>query len=288
MPRRRVMSASALNIKLHPHTPELYRALFDDVYQKRDCVKIRGTDWGTIGWMRPLNHVDPMEGLVGELYRFVNINSRDPWFDNRSREILEIGENDPPPVPDYLKPNLRRVLFIFYPQKHRLFFDSSKLSPSSAGKIFQGLFGSDHIVTKYGPVDVIVETSHEAIEKILKIPTKTRLEIYISLPNPDETSHLETKIRNRLASQRAKTLTEKYTSDKHIGLEPDEETIALMQVARSNGRITAIGYDGEKKIIEDTIPHPLVESEKYDPDRQPAINVLDALSSRLWSEISRI
>jgi len=81
MPRMRKFVAGALNIKIHPHSPDkyanLFRAVFDSVYS----VKIRGTDWGTPGWMDELISGRPIEGLYGEFYRFLNIDPLDPWFD---------------------------------------------------------------------------------------------------------------------------------------------------------------------------------------------------------------
>lgn len=39
-----------------------------------------------------------------------------------------------------------------------------------------------------------------------------------------------------------------------------------MNVARTNGKIIASGYDGEEKIEHSTVEHPVKERIKYDPE----------------------
>ena len=191
------------------------------------------------------------------------------------------------PVPEYLKPHLRKIIFVFYPKKHRLFFDMHKFSPNNARRLLSALFSHDTIVKNFGHVDVEVETSKEAIEKILEIPSKTKLEIKISLPNPDDISEEEQRVIDRLKNQNARTVKETYTSTKEEGLKPDHETITLMRVVKSNGYVHVTGYEGEKKIEKSTLDHPLFEQEYYNPDTTTTKDALLGLSGRLMASIAK-
>ena len=39
-----------------------------------------------------------------------------------------------------------------------------------------------------------------------------------------------------------------------------------MEVARSNGKVYAEGYDGETKVVHSTDKHPIKDRTKFDPD----------------------
>lgn len=289
MPQMRKLEVSALNIKIHPHAPKRYVKLLKDVFSAANSVKIRGTDWGTPGWISEVTPDQPREGLYGEFYKFLNIDPRDPWFDQRNREVIEIDEDqDELPVPEHLKPNLQKVRFVFYPKKHRLFFDSQNFSPNNARKLLTNLFSSKDITDKYGHVDIEVESSREAIDKILAIPSKTKLEIRISLPNPDDTSEDEQRVLDRLRGQNARTINETYTGLREEGLNPDESTKTLMRVAQSNGYVKATGYDGNVRVERSTIDHPLSEPEYYNPDTTSRMQTLLASSMRIMTNILRL
>jgi hypothetical protein len=285
----RKLVVSALNIKIHPHTPELYIDLFNSLFTSVKSVKIRGADYGTPGWISEVVPGRPLDGLQGEFYKFLSIDPRDPWFDERSREVIEIDDDeDELPVPEHLKPNLHKVRFVFYPKKHRLFFDSQKFSPNNARKLLVALCSFTEITDKYGHVDVEVESSREAIERILEIPAKTKLEIRISLPNPDDTSDDEQRVLDRLLSQNARTIEESYTGVKEEGLIPNEDTKTLMRVAQSNGYVKATGYDGDKRIERSTLDHPLVEPEFYNPETTSRMQTLITFSQQLMANVLRL
>lgn len=282
MPRKRKLLVGVLNIKIHPHSPERYVELFRDIFEAANSVQIRGNDWGTPGWISENITNQPLEGLNGQFYKFLNIDPRDPWFDQSRREVIEIeGEDAEPPVPSHLKPNLHKIRFAFFPKKHRFFYDTDRFTPLVARKFLRGLFDSPDIVSKYGYVDVEIVSSKEVIERLLAIPSKTKLEIRVSLPNPDDTSEEEQRVLDRLRNQNAKRVDEIYTGTKEDGLIPDADTIMLMRVATSNGYVKATGYEQGKKIDFSTLQHPLLEPEYYNPDTTSRRDALLSKSERL-------
>jgi hypothetical protein len=183
-------------------------------------------------------------------------------------------EGKPPIVPEHLKPNLREGLYLFSPKHHKLFFETAFLSPQSFSRLITSLFSQDPIYEKYGQVDVNVQSTQEAIEKILSIPRITRLDINFTMPNPDDLGALEQKIKDRLEKQHIRRIKQEATSTHKEGVKPDLETKALMSVALQNGEVNAVGYEGEQQKMLSTKDHPLTQSHYYNPKVQ---NRLDAM-----------
>ncbi|MEJ5328748.1 MAG: DUF4747 family protein [Desulfobaccales bacterium] len=276
MPRYKKLSVGVINIKIHPHAPMLYKNLLEDIFNFREKVKLRGSDWGTPGHIFYNNSDNNL--IKGFFYKYTNISPTQPWLSLIDYEPIynENGESIPQ-IPDYLKPNLKFIHFIFSIYKHRLFFDADAISPLIMGKLLKGLFQDRKIIDKYGDVDVIVQSSADAIEKILSIPSITKLEISITKLNPDELSGLKKEIYKRLERLRVRNHTEIDSSSKEIGLNPDEHTKALMELAIENGKIVATGYDGDEKIVESSEPHPVIKRGYYDPKREDIYRAMKRL-----------
>lgn len=288
MARYKTLTVGALNLKIHPHSPELYVKLFQEVFAIGEVVKIRGADWGMPGYLLTSSMGNPLEGMSGALYRFLNINPDEPWLDVTKRAPIREEDGTPiPQIPEHLKPNLREVPFVFYPQGHRFFFDAGSFSPSSAASLLRNISKNSSIIDKFGIIDVIVESSKEAIERILSIPSLTRLEIFITRPNADDISSQKRRFLERMESQNARTFKETVTSLKEQGINPDEETRVLMDLASSNGWVRGVGYAGETKREESTDPHPLLEKERYDPNKETAFGALRRFSAFMLSRLTK-
>lgn len=290
MARQKTMYASALNITIHPHSPRKYVKLLKMAHASNVKAKIRGTDWGTIGWIRPLVPDNDKKGLIGEFYRFINIDPFDSWFDEINREVITIdGEVvAEPPVPEHLKPHLRKVLFTFYPKMHLLVFDSKQISSTSIRNLLHGILNAEELREKFGDVTVNVESSHEGVRQILNIKQKSKIEIYITLPNPDDNSDDEQRVLDRLNSVKARKLSEIYTSHRGETLEPDDDMITLMNVAKSNGRVYARGYDDTGKVEKSTEDYPIKLQEQYNPNVTTEPEAIQRLSASIMREISRL
>lgn len=291
---RRVVSLSALNIKTHPHEPSKYVELLSNTFRESRAVKIRGYDYGMIGSMYNLERSNPLEGIHGTIFRFLNIDPHETWLDLTNKQPIEQteeGEDNEVTlnVPDHLKPNLRQIPYIFYPQKHRLFFDNKDLQPSSAQKLFTRLFSSKELFKAFGHVDVYVESSKEVIESILAIPHKQKISVHITRPNNDDMSEQAKRILDKIDHQNAKALNQELVAANADGLKPDEETIILIEAARSNGSVKAEGYDeNHKKIERSTVDHPLIEKAYYDEQTQTSLSAMHQLSARVLASIAKI
>jgi hypothetical protein len=283
------VEAGALNIKIHPHSTKRYVEYFEEIYSVGNHVKIWDKYYGTIGWLRAIDEEKPENGIEGEIYKYLNIDPTKQWFDKKENKTIKVDKKDnPPPIPDSLKPHLQEVYFLFFPQKHRLIFEANNLSHNSALKLFEGLLNNPTITKKFGISDIHIESSKETIEKILQLSRLAILEIHIALPNPDDNGMSdEEKILARMDDEGARTVFERKTAFKGKSLTPDDKTKLMMKVATSNGKVYAVGYDeGEKRVVESTENHPLKEKDYYDPDKINIYNAFKLLAKKMLGKIA--
>ena len=125
------------------------------------------------------------------------------------------------------------------------------------------LFNSPELFEKYGEVNVYTENDSEVIANILRIPSLTKLNIAITLPNDDDVSQQMERLVNKYKLEKIKKVQHDLTGYKEDGLAPDEETQAMMQLAVSNGKVTAVGYRGEERIEISTSSRPTTVKDVY-------------------------
>ena len=283
MTRIRRISIGAINVVLHPHSPELYDQLLSHACDSFAYGKIRGLDWGVIGTKSPWDAGSEMP-VIGSFWRFINIDPEAPWANLKTRRAQSPGET--PIIPPELKPHLRKDAFVFFPKGHRLFFDATRFSPISAAKMLRDIFSDTAIQKQFGDVDVHVETSSEAIERIKAMHRLASIELFISMPNPDDNED-EQRVMNRLDGIGAKKVDEKYTARRGGSITPDEELDTRMKVARSNGYVKAVGYSQDETRAEIcTKKHPLRSAIYYQPDDESVMDVLIREGRRLLRQIT--
>lgn len=280
MGRLKTMSLGILNIKTHPNSPENYLNLMKDLFYIKPSAKIRGSDFGTPKALYSIELDKPLNGLSGIFFKYLEIDQDKPWLDLKKGETIVDSNGQPiPQVDESKRPNAKEIEFVFYPNGHRLFINIDKISAKSAQNFLAGLFLNSDLQSKYGVVDVEVETSAEAIEKILKIPSLSKLEIIFSRPNDDDLNETEERVMERIKGQNIRRLKHEIATDADDGIVPDEETIALMNIAVSNGKVKAEGYAGEEKVTESTETHPYIERRKFDPSVQTFLSAMADISS---------
>lgn len=287
MPKIKKMEFGILNIKMHPHKPEMYSEMMQRLFDIGRLVKIRGDDWGAPFFCRQIDPTTQDEGVYGTFVRFLQIDPRKAWLDIRKRQpILDEEGNPIPQVSSDLKPNMREVEFTFYPKAHLFFFNSAMITPSMIQKMLSNLCIDPKITREFGKIDVEIVSSSEIIQKILQIPALTRLEMYITRPNGDVLSGKKKKLLDRMEKQGVRKLSEVATSVKSEGIQPDDDTIAFMELATTNGKVNAVGYDGDTRVVESTVPHPQIERTVYDEENQTVLSALVDSSLSMVDEIA--
>ena len=272
MARNKSIVLSVLNITLHEHDTDKYIKLLQFIRRNQIKVRYHGDRHAMIGHLgRPK---EDKEYLTGQILTFVELDPADQWLNTQTNKPAEDEDLESIQIPEHLKPGMRMYNFAFFPKKHRLVFESRSaegfsLGPESARRIFEFFQKSQRVMSTFGPGEVTIEPSREALSKVLGIAQLKSLSIFITRPNPDDNQTTEEIVKERLERQNLKSLEENLKAESGKSIEPDEETVSLAQVAESNGYVNGSGKDDQgAPINESTKDHPMKERTKYDPQTQ--------------------
>lgn len=269
MARIRKFQFSALNIVTHPHSPEGYVKLFGALYGLRRAFHVRGNQHLMIGDLERVDRDDPLRGLTGRMYRFDQIDPKAPWFNVENKEEASDDELAEINIPDALKPNLVKFNFVFYPRHHRLYFESvsngATLGEGSMRKFFDLICAVPSIVEKFGKVDITVVPEHEQLERILSLPSLSKLIVDVKRPNPDDLATEEARVFARLDRMKSRRLIETLVAEPGETITPDDDVRVLARVAARNGSVSGTGYSaGGDKLQQSTVDRPLRQTVHYD------------------------
>ncbi|MCT4627508.1 DUF4747 family protein [Halodesulfovibrio sp.] len=268
MARQRTLKLAILNIKIGPpHSPQNYIRLFEMLNELQPEEKLLGERQVKFIRSEAVGGAH-QNGMIGQFFSYTEIQGQ--WLDMSSLEPLLDEEGNPiTPVRTNLKPNMKTINFVFYPEGHRLMYIvNDGPGVKNFAKCFRRMVNQPEFQEAFGEVFVEVEQDEDSIARILRLPNKTKLEIDFSLPNPDAFGDLAQELQEKIQSQNVARFNQKMTGRKDgEGIEPDEETTALMDIAVSNGSVSAVGHDGTKKVYESTASYPKVDSTKYDPQQ---------------------
>ena len=263
------IEVGVINITTHPHSPQMYLQLFEDTLNAKRVVVYRGSDSIMLGAFSGIGEKDKIDGIWGVFYIFVNIDPTAPVLNVLKVEPIVSKDGAITfPYPKELKPNLKAVDFVFFPKGHRLFFSlrttplgseqPKKVSARILTKALYTMLNHPDMLEKYGTVNVYTENNIEVVADILKIPSLTKLKIALTLPNGDDISQQMARLTDKYKREKIKKIQHNLTGYRDNGLAPDKETQAMMQLAASNGKVSAIGYSGEERVEISTDDHPAV------------------------------
>lgn len=289
MARKRKIEAAALNITIHPHSKQKYIDIFNKIHELKISSKIRDKYYGIIGWIREIEADDPEKGLHGEIFKYLNIDPYAPWLNKKALEEIDIdAESGIPPVSEDMKPHLEKIYFHFYPKKHRFIFNTYKFSPVTARNFFENIFLEEEFKDDFEFAEVTVESKKEVIDSILKMHRLSWLEITIKRPNSDDDGECNEKdILELLEDEHVRTFFQKKTAPRGESLTPSEQTKTLMNVAKSNGKINAQGYNEfDERVTESTVDNPLKETTTYNPEKESFTVAFSKLATLIMRKIS--
>nr|WP_299856231.1 DUF4747 family protein [Sphingomonas bacterium] len=263
------LAVGALNVRLHPHSPEIYDAFLNALYQLRLPVRIRGDRFGMITLL-DRRGID--DGLIrGVLRTFTKIDPNSRWFDEDS-----LGDADPEllkkiSIPSNAHPNSSAFRFTMNVQKHILTFEQysegRQLTPKSAYQIFRWLADDEMIVAIFGTAKISVLQDKRSLDNIFNMRRLKSITFIIDRPNPDIWSDdLENEVDNHLAAAHAQRIAVTYTAPPGGSLVETPSLRRLGNGALRNGEIDARGYDEDGHVRVSTLDSPRIEQTKYDPD----------------------
>jgi hypothetical protein len=274
MARNKSIEIAALNIVIHPHSPERYLKLFHLAHKHRVAGKYRANQYGMFGTMQSVDV--PEEGLRGLFYRFLDLDPDAPWLNIRKHKPAEEDELSDLNIPEHLKPGLKESRWFFDPKIHRLFIevkseDGTNLGPTTAQKLFHAVLNDIRLQEEFGEVAVTVEPSEDGIEAVLGVANLRRLKMVITPPNADTLSRAQQTVMKNLKAQNAKREEVVLVARNGEPLKPSKKTKTLARVASSNGYATSVGDDANgKRTEESTKKHPWKERFSFNPKVQHA------------------
>ena len=282
MSRDKLFEVSGLNIRIHPeHNPSKYVDLWRAFYQTKGFVTHSNTSI-MIGEMRRTEGEDPNRPVIGSFYKFLNIDTKEPWFDIEKRRKADQDDVEKIVIPDYLKPNLVEVPYIFLPDTHKLYFvsrdSSGHASPGMVLKLVQALRRSRKVMAQFETVEVDVITDMAKVEQFFSWKVLKTLNIYIKRPNPvDVDDEMEVLQRLRRRGAESERVLLKKARDVP-SLTPDAEIRKLVRVAADNGEVAVTGKNEQMQVDRaSSKAFPMFERGSYSPATQTLLGALMAL-----------
>lgn len=280
----RVIYAGAVNIKFENtalHTPESYVELIKFVNDKKIIESYRHLTLGLIKYVSTID-VAGESVMYGQFMRCTDISDACKWYDTDAHELIEDEDGNPiQQVENNLKPNSEFATFLFYPKGHRFFFETSmtpsgSISPGSVKSLLEAIFLSDEVMQRFGNIFVAVETEKDAIDRILNLPQKDSLYLEFTIPNGEGLSDKKQEVLDRARATNTAKYSESYKAFSGSSLEYDEEAVAKIEIAGSNGGyVEAKGIDiDNKKAYINTKDYPIEDKIEYNESETTRMNAL--------------
>lgn len=276
MARHRTIQVGALNISANPHPEGIYLSLLKDGSTTR--VNYRGNDWAKISRPKKLSDLDGV--YTGRLLAWTEIDTKGPWLDTESEDVLSADEKAKIVIPSKAKPNYRVFSYAFKERGHRLYIElrnelGDSLGPHMAQKIFYNLL-SPSAFNREIDLDVTVVPTSGAVNRVLGLPGLRKLHIRVIAPNADTTDEAKRKrVLDRLDEANAKQLDETYikkAGEERLIATPEIRETA--EIAAENGFVTGTGRVEGKTIEASTTKLPRRENIPAD---QPGASFISRL-----------
>ncbi|GAK71146.1 hypothetical protein RRU01S_15_00710 [Agrobacterium rubi TR3 = NBRC 13261] len=269
MARKIKVSASALNIRLHPHEQGTYSKWLRTVYRKRIIGPVHGDRHGMIS---SLDTRQEIEGIVtGLITTFVKFDKDAEWFN--SAELKEATEDELSEIeiPPDLHYNPAYFYFALHEKTHKLYFQTyskgDTLTPLSAKKFFGYLAKNIDVMREFGEAQISLVQEKASLERMFEIDRITEISITIAKPNTDIfDDDFDKNIENHLAETHSRAITISYKADAGGSIQPDDDIRKISNVALSNGSVEVKGRDEKGAVKLNSEDYPLELHDKYDPD----------------------
>lgn len=288
MVRKKSVSYTVFNVRLHPHSPEIYVSLFNRLFSLRRQIQIRGETYGLLTQIKKISD-DPIDGICGELTKFTKIESGQ-WFNIHTLRAAEENETQQIQIPEELRPNFSSFNFVFYPRSHYLVIECKdsfgQISPNYLESYFRKLLDDRDIFDEFNYVELTLAPRSDVLDSVIYMKQLNTLEITLRRPNPDDFDDLEDEILERLNRQNVEEEVIVLKSQKGMSITADSRTIALSHIAQLNGEVKGTGYnESGVRVEKSTKKHPFTESYSYNPDEITATDFLLSIAGAVIDKV---
>ncbi|MBG3092072.1 DUF4747 family protein [Proteus terrae] len=290
MARNKKLECGALNITIHPHSPQKYVELFKDTFRLHKTVNLGGDIYALLKFFSKTigstSDVDPYEG---EILKYMDINKDSDWYSITTNELATEEEKDSIFIPENLKPNVSKFSFVFLPKAHLLVYEArynnKNLSHIQIEKFFNLLFSNEKIVKKYGVVNVTSLTEPNEVERMLSLKGIKKITLVTRRPNPDDLANAEQEFKERLKKINVIEEEKILKSDSNHDIAPDQKLKMEALIASRNGKVTIKrqDYEGFSEELSSS-DKPLKRYEIYDPDDTLPMDVLLRKAKSIYND----
>ncbi len=271
MARKVKVSASTLNVRLHPHSPDIYMQWIQSIYSKRLMAQVHGDRYGIISSVDRTGAANNV--VTGAITTFVKFDGDGNWFnaedmaDATDEDISEIN------IPPNLFPNASAFFFYFDAQEHKIYFQTyskgKTLTSGSALRFFKGLAVKSPIANEFGEAKINIVQDKSSLEAMFAIKRIKEINITIVKPNTDIfDDDFESNIEKHLEQTGSREVSISYKSEGNGSIKPDDDINKISKVALENGTVEVVGRDekGAVRLNSENFPKEL--HDRYDPDEQ--------------------
>ncbi|MGC2946623.1 DUF4747 family protein [Burkholderia ambifaria] len=295
----RTLYLGALNIVIQPHAPKMYAQRFEQCAEllkadfKRRKFFSRRNDGYLITSIRAIDDDGVKNGYVGEIARFLKFDPKEAsqWLKLSSGKQAEADDIMTVNVPPDLQPSLGIFRFVFYPQNHRLVFETRSggrsLSHRSVHDLFDYFFNHPGLPPGTDRVRITVEQSRQMISRIMKLEDLAAVDLKLARPNDLITAQDK--------EEAIAAMTEAGVEEIEIRMQrTHEKPIVLWDWLKrlagwtpSNGSFTATGYEKGKKVKLSTENHPITHKPRYDSRISMAADAFLVESHKLGDDLDK-
>jgi Domain of unknown function (DUF4747) len=152
MARKKKVEVAAVNVRIHPHPPGIYRQFLRDAFALRRAVRVRGDTYMILGSLDTGD--DEQDMLQGTLIKFTQIDPDAPWFNLETFAEAQEEQLGAIRIPENLRPNMVSMYFAFSIPHHLFIFerysDGKVLSARQATRFLEHFFNDECLREKYG------------------------------------------------------------------------------------------------------------------------------------------
>jgi len=292
MARKRSVTYTALNIRVHPHpSPNIYVDLFNYLNENRRPIPLSNNIYLALNDLKPLNEKKPLDGFLGEIIKYNGIT--DQWYNQKTGQKAEAEDLKEVNIPEHLKPNAKFFSFVFYPIDHKLICEIKDTEGSISAKMllefFENLFKSPKLLEIFNTVEVNILPDLDAVDKILRLKYLKKLHLIILRPNADELAEMEVEIFEEMDSQNVGVYQKILEAQESESLDLNERTKEQTRVAATNGRVNYKAKDERTglTVTKSTASTPLIERDKYDPETTTPIEFLKQNAAKIVAKFRK-
>lgn len=266
MPRKRTGKYGVLNVVAQPHPQGAYRDIFELAGATQATVRLRADRFARLGPISK-SRDDIFSGVIA---MWTEIDPREKGIQKKDLQqsaLSDLGVS----LPDGVGFNSRIFAYSFNENNHKLYIqtknDEGELaSIHSLRRAFEKIL-NDVLPDEFESISVHLETSSDALEKVISVSNISKIRVVVYRPNPDSLDDLvERKVRELEQGNIAREEIIAVRSKNAESINVVGDLRAAAELARNDGIVEVTGTEDGRRIVRSTQEYPLYITEPLASD----------------------